>query len=77
MQDSGKTSAGNVRDVKIERMGKVTIYQRGRSLYLYYRVNSTSIRKRVAADLDGARDAAGKIAATLPSSSLRQVTCAP
>ena len=34
---SGKTEAGHTRDVKVERVGPVTIYRRGKTYYLYYR----------------------------------------
>jgi len=34
---SAHTAAGHTRDVKVERIGKVTIYQRGDTYYLYYR----------------------------------------
>ncbi len=32
---SGQTASGNTKDVKIERIGPVTIYKRGRASYLY------------------------------------------
>jgi hypothetical protein len=34
---TGRTAAGHTRDVKVERVGKVTIYKRGDVYYLYYR----------------------------------------
>jgi len=34
---AGTTSNGHVRDVRVERLGRVTIYKRGKSYYLYYR----------------------------------------
>ena len=34
---SGWTDTGHTKDVKADRIGRVTIYKRGRSYCLYYR----------------------------------------
>ena len=34
---TGQTSSGNVKDVKVDRIGPVTIYKRGLSYFLYFR----------------------------------------
>jgi hypothetical protein len=44
---SGRTEAGNTRDLKVERIGKVTIYKRGETYSLYYREGGVSQRKRI------------------------------
>ena len=43
---TGRTTAGNTRDVKVERIGKVTIYKRGRVYYLYFRQGASRIAGR-------------------------------
>lgn len=62
---TGKTGAGNTRDVKIERLGPVTIYKRGEAYYLYYRENGKSERRRVDGNLLVARTTAAKVAAAI------------
>jgi integrase len=62
---TGKTEAGNTRDLKIERIGPVTIYKRGSSYYLYYREASKTERRRVDGNLAVARATAAKVAAAL------------
>ena len=42
----GHTEAGNTRDLKVERVGKVTIYKRGNKYYLYYRQGGVSQRRK-------------------------------
>ena len=44
---TGRTTAGHTRDVKVERIGRVTIYKRGDVYYLYYRECGASQRRRV------------------------------
>ena len=58
---TGRTEAGNTRDVKVERIGKVTIYKRGESYTLYYREGGISQRKRIDGNLAVARATAHKI----------------
>src|SRR5690606_4677324 len=62
---TGSTDGGNVRDVKIDRIGPVTIYKRGRSYYLYYRENRKTHRKRVDGNLAVAKATALKVAASI------------
>jgi Ni/Co efflux regulator RcnB len=62
---TGKTSAGNVRDVKIERIDQVTIYKRGKTYSLYYRENGKTVRQRIDGNLAVARATATKVAAAL------------
>lgn len=62
---TGQTANGNVRDVKVERIGPVTIYKRGETYYLYYRENRRSERVRVDGNLLVARTSAAKVAAAL------------
>jgi len=56
-----RTSSGHVRDVKIERVGPVTIYKRGDVYYLYYVENGTRRRPRVDGNLTVARATAGDV----------------
>ena len=62
---TGKTQAGNTRDVKIERIGPVTIYKRGETYSLYYRENGKSERRRIDGNLLVARSTAAKVAAAI------------
>jgi integrase len=58
---TGRTDAGHTRDVKVERIGKVTIYQRGEVYYLYYRQGGITHRRRIDGNLAAARATAHKI----------------
>jgi hypothetical protein len=62
---TGRTTAGNTRDVKVERIGPVTIYKRGLHYYLYYRQAGISQRRRVDGNLAVARATAHKVAHAL------------
>jgi integrase len=62
---TGRTAAGHTRDVKVERVGKVTIYKRGAVYYLYYRQARASQRRRVDGNLAVARATASKVLAAL------------
>jgi integrase len=62
---TGRTSAGHTRDVKVERIGKVTIYKRGEVYYLYYRQGGLSQRRRIDGNLAAARATAHKVVTAL------------
>ncbi|HTK75586.1 MAG TPA: hypothetical protein VL371_10040, partial [Gemmataceae bacterium] len=62
---TGQTAAGYTRDVKVERIGPVTVYKRGHSYYLYYRQARTTERRRIDGNLAVARATAHKIADAL------------
>ena len=62
---TGQTEGGNTRDVKIERIGPVTIYKRGGTYSLYYRENGKSERRRIDGNLLVARTTAAKVAAAI------------
>ena len=62
---TGQTGQGHTRDVKVERIGPVTIYKRGGTYYLYYREGGTTQRPRVDGNLAVARATASKVAAAL------------
>ncbi len=62
---SGRTAAGNTRDLKVERIGPVTIYKRGETYYLYYREGSRTQRPKVDGNLAAARATAHKVANAL------------
>ena len=44
---TGRTDKGHTRDVRIERIGHVTIYKRGKTYSLYYREFGKTLRRRV------------------------------
>src|ERR1700739_1548727 len=58
---TGRTASGNTRDVKVERIGKVTIYKRGETYYLYYRQGGVSYRRRIDGNLAAAHATAHKV----------------
>jgi integrase len=59
--NTGQTAGGNARYTKIERIGSVTIYQRGTRYSVYYRENGRSVRWPVDGNLAVARATASKI----------------
>jgi len=62
---TGFTGTGSTRDVHVERMGRVTIYKRGRTYYLYYRDRGRTVRRRVDGNLAVARLTASKVTGAL------------
>jgi len=62
---NGRTSAGHVRDVKIDRVGPVTIYLRGDTYYLYYSENGQRKRPRIDGNLAVAKATAADVAKAL------------
>jgi integrase len=62
---TGKTGSGHTRDVKVERLGPVTVYRRGTTYYLYYREKGATRRCKVNGNLNVARATASKVAAAL------------
>src|SRR6185295_17672583 len=65
---TGLTDLGNIRDVKVERIGKITIYKRGDVYYLYYRDGGHTRRPKVDGNLAVARATAAKVSAALAES---------
>ena len=62
---TGRTAGGHTRDVKIERIGKVTIYKRGETYHLYYRQGRITQRRKVEGNLAVARTTAHKVMTAL------------
>ena len=62
---TGRTDQGHTRDVKVKRIGKVTIYKRGLTYYLYYREDRRTVRRGVDGNLATAEATAHKISAAL------------
>jgi hypothetical protein len=62
---TGTTQTGSVRDVRIERIGRVTIYKRGSAYYVYYRELGRTVRRRVDGNLATARIGASKVNAAI------------
>ena len=52
---TGTTEKGHTRDRHVDRIGRVTIYKRGQSYYLYYRERGKSVRRKVDGNLNAAR----------------------
>ena len=52
---TGYTKTGSVRDVRVQRIGRVTIYKRGKNYYLYYRDQHRTVRRKVEGNLATAR----------------------
>ena len=48
---SGQTASGNTRDVKVERIGRITIYKRGETYYLYFRQGGVTQRRKIDGNL--------------------------
>jgi len=59
-KSKGKDSDGT-RYIKVARLGKVTIYRRGRSYWIYFRDGGRSIRKKVDGNLATARATASHV----------------
>ncbi len=66
---TGRTASGSTRDLKIQRIGRVTVYKRGTSYYLYYREGKKSVRRKVDGNLATARATAAKVSASLEEGS--------
>ncbi len=66
---TGRTPSGSTRDVKIQRIGRVTVYKRGTSYYLYFREGKKSVRRKVDGNLVTARATAAKVSASLEEGS--------
>jgi len=62
---TGHTNSGSVKDVRVDRIGRVTIYQRGKAFYLYYREAGKTVRQKIEGNLASARIAASKVTASL------------
>jgi hypothetical protein len=62
---SGRTERGHTRDVKVERVGKVTICKRDLAYCLYFRENSQTVRRGIDGNLSTARATAYKVSAAL------------
>jgi site-specific recombinase XerD len=58
---TGRTATGHTRDVKVERVGKVTIYKRGNTYHLYYRQGGVTQRRKIDGNLAAARATALKV----------------
>ena len=55
----------SVRDVKVERIGRVTIYLRGENCWVYYREGGQTVRQRIRGNLSTARSTASRINTSL------------
>ena len=62
---TGTTGGGHVKYVKVDRIGKVTVYKRAKTYSVYYRENRRTIRQQVDGNLAVARATASKINAQL------------
>ena len=71
---TGLTGSGNIRDVKIERIGNVTIYKRGTTYFLYYRENARTMRPKIEGNLAVARATAARVS-TVMLQVCRRICC--
>src|SRR6516165_4830704 len=62
---TGRTAAGSTRDVKVERIGPVTVYKRGHTYYPPYPQSRVTERRKIDGNLAVARATAHKIADAL------------
>lgn len=62
---TGRTDGGHTRDVKVERIGRITIYKRGETYSLYYRQEGRTQRRKVDGNLAVARATAHKVMSAL------------
>ncbi|HUR54983.1 MAG TPA: hypothetical protein VMZ71_12700, partial [Gemmataceae bacterium] len=58
---TGRTESGHTRDVKVERIGPVTIYKRGNTYAVYYRQDGRTHRQTIDGNLAVARATAHKV----------------
>jgi hypothetical protein len=73
---SGRTAAGNTRDVNVERIGPVTIYKRGLTYFVYYREDGKTHRRRIDGNLAVARATAHKVGEALAQKRISPLTFA-
>lgn len=66
---TGLTGSGSTKHVKADRIGRVSIYRRGRTYYLYYREHGKSHRRNIDGNLATARATASKVNASLEEGS--------
>ncbi|HJZ58448.1 MAG TPA: site-specific integrase [Gemmataceae bacterium] len=71
---TGRTDSGNTRDVKVERIGPITIYKRGRTYYLYYRQDGLTQRQKIDGNLAAARATAHKVGEALAQDRVSPLT---
>ncbi|HJZ54137.1 MAG TPA: hypothetical protein VKE74_04235, partial [Gemmataceae bacterium] len=71
---TGRTDSGHTRDVKVERIGPVTIYKRGKTYYLYYRQDGLTQRQRIDGNLAAARATAHKVGEALAQDRVSPLT---
>lgn len=66
---TGHTKSGSVRDVRIQRIGRMTIYRRGKAYYLYYRERGRSVRRKVKGTLAAVRVIASRVSTSVEEGS--------
>ena len=71
---NGRTAAGHVRDVKIDRVGPVTIYRRRDTYYLYYSEDGRRKRPKIDGNLAVARATAADVAKALAEERVSPLT---
>ena len=64
-EHTGRTEKGHTRDVKIKRIGQVTVYKRGHTYCLYYRENGRTVRRPIEGNLATAEATAHTTSAAL------------
>ena len=62
---TGLTESGSSRHVRVDRIGRVSVYRRGRTYYLYYRERGKSLRRNIDGNLATARATASRVNTSL------------
>ena len=62
---TGLTESGSSKHVRVDRIGRVSIYRRGRTYYLCYRENRKTVRRNIDGNLATARATASRVNTSL------------
>jgi len=68
LRRTAKTASGDLKYIRVERLGRVTIYKRGPTYWLYYREKGRTVRVRISGNLAVARATASKVNGALEES---------
>ena len=66
---TGLTESGSSKHVRVDRIGRVSVYRRGRTYYLYYRERGKSLRRNIDGNLATARATASRVNTSLEEGS--------
>lgn len=66
---TGRTESGSSKHVRVDRIGRVSIYRRGRTYYICYRENRKTVRRNIDGNLATARATASRANTSLEEGS--------